>query len=544
MANVTISGDAVLGLGRGEGRKVLALRWAWLAIGCIASLFAVGGRWDIGLAAWAAPVFLLRFSRVTRPRLAILIMWLVSFGQALAWAFELSDEMILPNYAIALSFGAVFVLPYAIDRILAPRLGVLGKLLVFPAAWACTEFLMGSLSPLGVMYGLRANTQTEDLPLLQLTSLLGPYSIGFLISWFASTVNWIWENPSDKRVRTVATAFGVCLALISAFGGLRYALTPPAKHYVRMATVTPDMHVQNVAHEMIQGRVAKTGVFAAPQKVMHADKALFGSPAEASRADPAVTRSAYALIQENLLESTRAAARSGAKVVIWSETAAPVYSQADIAPLMAKVGEVARQEKVYVVAAIGQAFRRNQAHLIGPDGREIWSYDKRHPVPLLEPVPPGHRPAPTVQTPFGRLSNIICFDADFPAQARVDTDIMMVPGFEFPQIGRSHTLKWVRLRAIENGYALIRSAYYSQSAAFDRLGNVLATQDTTGPDSHVMYADVPTDGHRTLYNRLGDVLVWLSMAGLILAAGAAIRRKAAGANAETERAANSPHTLR
>jgi apolipoprotein N-acyltransferase len=522
MANIAASRGASFHLG--DMLSWVGSRWACLAIGSLASVFAVGGRWDVALAAWIAPVFLLRVSRISRPSVAIPAMWLVSFGQALAWAFELSDEMTLPSYAIALSFGAVFALPYAADRLLTPRLDVIGKLMVFPAAWACTEFLMGSLSPLGVMYGLRANTQTENLPLLQLTSLLGPYSIGFLIAWLASTMNWIWENPRDGKAPRVAAAFGVCLGLVLLFGGLRYALTPPAKHYVRMATVTPSMYVQNAAHAMIAGREATPDGWAEPQKVMHADKALFGSKPELAHADATTTRAAYALIQDNLLQSTREAARSGAKVVVWSETAAPLFSPADTAALMAKVGEVARQEKIYVVAAIGQAFARNQAHLIGPGGREIWSYDKRHPVPLLEPVPPGHRPAPIVQTPFGRLTNVICFDADFPAQSRVDADIMMVPGFEFPQIGRSHTLKWVRVRAIENGYSLIRSAYDSQSAAFDRLGNVLATQDTTGPDRHIMYADVPTEGRRTLYNRFGDILVWLSLAGLMVATGAAFRQ--------------------
>ena len=91
-----------------------------------------------------------------------------------------------------------------------------------------------------------------------------------------------------------------------------------------------------------------------------------------------------------------------------------------------------------------------------------------------------------------------------------------------------HTLKAARLRAIENGYALIRIAYHSQSAAFDRLGNVLATQDTTGPERHIMYADVPSKGSRTLYNRTGDIIGWLSFAGLIGGIALALfKRKAA-----------------
>lgn len=503
--------------------KVLSRPLIWLAIGVVASMFAVGGRWDIALAAWVAPVFLLRFARVCRPFVAITVVWLASILNGWFWAVELNHHaMTAPEYAIAVVFGAAFAVPYVADRLLSPRLGVLGKLMVFPAAWAIVEFLMGTLSPMGVMYGLRANTQTENLPLLQLTAVLGPYSIGFLINWFATTANWIWERPSDAKVRVVAAAFGVFLALTLIGGGLRLAFTPPAKVYVRMATVTPDMRVQTAARAMIEGQSVAPNTYVDPD-AMHASTLLFASNVEEAHASPNVVRAAYALVQDNLLDTTRAAARSGAKVVVWSETAAPVLSDLDKPALLAKIGEVARQQDIFILAAIGEPFAENQAHLIGPDGREIWSYDKRHPVPLLEPVPPGRLSAPTAQTPFGRFSSVICFDADFPAQSRVNADVMLVPGFEWPEIGSSHTLKWVRVRAIENGYALIRSAYFSQSAAFDQLGHVLATQDTSGPESHIMYADVPAKGSRTLYNRIGDILVWLSIAVLVVAVIAACR---------------------
>jgi apolipoprotein N-acyltransferase len=511
------SGERVGGRAQVLGRSLI-----WLAIGFVTSLFAVGGQWDIPLAAWVAPIFLLRFVRISSPWVAIPLIWLASVGNALFWAIELSDTMTAPDYIIAMVFGVVFALPYAIDRLLAPRLGVLGKLMVFPPAWACVEFLMGSLSPLGVMYGLRANTQTEYLSLLQLTSVLGPYSIGLLISWFATTVNWIWENSSDSKVRTVATTYGVCLGLVLMAGSLRLAFTPRPKEYVRMATVTPSMYAQAAARAMIEGRQAIPHAYADPSGT-YANTLLFASKDEVARVSPAVARAAYAIVQDNLLESSREAARSGAKVVVWSETAAPLLSDADKPAFLAKVGEVAREEKIFILAAMGEPFAQNQSDLIGPDAKEIWSYDKRHPVPLLEPVPPGRLPAPIAETPFGRLTNVICFDADFPAQARVNADVMMVPGFEWPQIGSSHTLKWVRVRAIESGYALIRSAYDSRSAAFDRLGHVLATQDTSGPDSHIMYADVPTKGSRTLYNRIGDVLIWASIAGLVVASIAAFR---------------------
>ncbi|MHC2433925.1 nitrilase-related carbon-nitrogen hydrolase [Bradyrhizobium sp. USDA 4451] len=427
----------------------------WLIAGAFTSMFAVGGRWDIALAAWVAPVFLLRFVRINRLRVAIPAIWLASLANALFWAIELNDRaMTAPDYAIAIVFGAVFALPYVADRILTPHLGVLGKLLAFPAAWACTEYLVATLSPLGGMYGLRANTQTEYLSVLQLTSVLGPYSIGFLINWFATTVNWMWERPRDSRRRSVAIAYGTVLGVVLIGGGLRLAFTPTPKAYVRMATITPSMYAQNAARAMIEGRSAAPNSYADPMTVMHANTLLFANKSEVARAPTDLVRAAYSLVQDDLLRSTREAAWSGAKVVLWSETAAPILSDADKSAFLVKIADVARSEKIFIDAAIGEPFARNQSELIGPDGKEIWSYDKRHPVPLLEPVAPGTRPAPTAQTPFGRLTNVICFDADFPSQSRVDADVMLVPGFEWPEIGSSHTLKWVRVRAIENGYAL------------------------------------------------------------------------------------------
>jgi apolipoprotein N-acyltransferase len=118
---------------------------------------------------------------------------------------------------------------------------------------------------------------------------------------------------------------------------------------------------------------------------------------------------------------------------------------------------------------------------------------------------------------------MICFDADFPALGRVNADLMLVPGFDWPELGRTHSLKMASLRTIENGYSMLRSSAWGQSAAFDRLGHILATSDTTGPDAHIMYADLPTKGARTLYNRTGDVLIWLCLAGLVVAVFAAVR---------------------
>jgi len=502
-------------------------RWLGFAIGAGMSLLAVGGRWDIALAAWFAPVFLLRFMRDSNLPVGLSMAWLVSVAGSIWWAIQLGIPLEL-SWLISLAYGTVFALPYFADRLLTPHLGILGRLFIFPAAFASVEWIMGTFSPLGTSSGLRAITQTENLPLLQLVSVAGPYSIGFLINWFATTLNLLWEKPASRPVRKAVAVYAVLLLLVLFGGAARLAFAVPPAEYVRMAGVTPSMHAQEQARAMIE-RAPVTHRSVADPDVMKAATGLFASKEELERTEPAIARAAHGLVHDDLLASTREAARAGAKVVTWSETAASVQRAEELPALLAKVGEVAREEKIFVNVAVGEPFARNQTYLVGPEGRALWTYDKNYPVPVLEPVTPRSSPIPVARTPFGRLSNVICFDGDFPALNRVNADIMIIPGFDWPEVGRMHTLKAARLRAIENGYALIRAAYHSQSAAFDRLGNVLATQDTTSPERHILYADVPARGSRTLYNRTGDILGWLSLAGLIAGfAAAVIGRRTAG----------------
>src|SRR5438128_483524 len=120
----------------GLGRTLTAdrSRWLWLALGAAISLLAVGQRWDVGLAAWIAPIFLLRFSRTSRPLMGIGSMVAVCAAQV-AWLVTVTGTA-LDGMRIAMSFalGAIFAAPFILDRLLAPRLGRTGRMLLLPVA--------------------------------------------------------------------------------------------------------------------------------------------------------------------------------------------------------------------------------------------------------------------------------------------------------------------------------------------------------------------------------------------------------------------------
>lgn len=470
------------------------LKYAWLLAGLATTLLSVGGRWDIPLAAWIAPIFLLRFARLSRPATGLLLVWAVSISAAVFWGFQLGVRVQASTLAGHVAFGTMYTLPYVLDRLMARRLGLIPSLFLFPAAVVAAEFLMANLSPLGTAYGMKAITQAGNLSLVQVLALTGPYTIGFLMGWLATAVNAVWEQPGQRgALKALGVAGGVLIAVIVG-GAARIAFFPVTGEYVRMAGITPS------SAALARAESTAGGIPTSPE-------ALAG-------ADPAKIRAGFDVVTEELLANTRRAARAGAQVVVWSETAARTLPE-DKGTLLARAAEVARQERVYVNVALGIPFAANETHLIAPDGKVVWSYGKKHPVPGMEPVPPASSPVPVAQTPFGRLTNVICFDADFPALTRVKADIMIVPGADWPEIGRVHTLKMASLRAIENGYSLLRQDFNGQSAAFDPHGHVLASQDTTTSRQHLMMADVPTRGAPTLYNLIGDVFAWLCLAAVL-----------------------------
>lgn len=489
-------------------------RWLWLGAGAALSLVAVGGRWDLPLAAWLAPVALLRFARLSAPGMGVGLVWIVSMISALFWIWQ----MAVPVNAITLLAGGVFgtvaTLPYLLDRLAAAQLGSIGRLMLFPAALAACEFLMATFSPLGTAYGLHAVTQRDNLALMQVISLTGPYAIGFLIGWLATVANDALEKGWDwRRVRGAAVSYAAVLLAVIAGGEARLAIAPaPLSQTVRIAGISPS-----------------TAAVAPLYKVLGAPPQ---ADADAQKVDPAALRAASQPAVDELLANTRLAAARGAKIVLWSENAATL-PEADVPALMAAAQAVARSEKIYLSIAVktylnAPPYGSDATHMIGPDGQVLWTYHKARPIPGLEGYTPGGAPAPVIDTPYGRVANVICYDADFPALMGVETDIMLVPGGDWPEMGRVHT-GMASLRAIENGYALFRQDYIGHSAAFDYQGHVLAAQDTTGPDAYMLVADVPTRSAVTLYRLTGDVFAWacvLAVLALLLQSGARRRRTA------------------
>ena len=120
-----------------------------------------------------------------------------------------------------------------------------------------------------------------------------------------------------------------------------------------------------------------------------------------------------------------------------------------------------------------------------------------------------------VESPYGKIGMSICRDMSFPAYARQagkqEVDIMLNPSFDVPKSGGA----MYSLRAVENGFTMIRPVYNGYSYAVDPNGRLLAGMDSDQTETGIMFADVPVQGTSALYSKTGDLLGWICFAGFL-----------------------------
>ena len=498
--------------------KTMDLRWLWLLIG-FALLPFTANRVVFPLAAWVAPVFLLRFERVSRRGGPAL--WLIFAAYTTAGVIDLIG---IPGRGLDLLLGLTlfplfravrFTLPYVTDRLLGARLGTWPRMLLFPASFVASDWLMGLLHVTGT-FGSPAYSQYGVLPLMQLVSVTGMYGLTFLVMWFASAVNAAWEHGFQWRATRLPLAvFGSVLAAVFAFGFARLSLAAPTSPTVKAATITLSPAVYNQANDGL-------------------DWATFNRATSAQRA---AWRPRFTATVDQMLARTQTALSQGAKLVVWQEESALVLP-GDRQNAISRAAALARSHGAYLEIWLGVFTRSqslpyflNQAILISPAGSVVWTYEKTYPVFPGESATlvRGSGVLPVAGTPYGRLTTAICYDLEYPGLLRQagqkGADILLAPNNEPYSFQASYRGGEQVYRAIENGTSLIRPDGDGISLMTDYLGRVIASQDYSASNNGIMLASVPTRGVSTIYSRIGDAFAYLCTIGLVLGIHLARRAK-------------------
>jgi apolipoprotein N-acyltransferase len=228
-------------------------------------------------------------------------------------------------------------------------------------------------------------------------------------------------------------------------------------------------------------------------------------------------------------DAARKEADSGAKLIVIPETALG-FDPAWRGGLTQGFSDLARARGLtLVVGGMGVKPWRNVAMTFHSDG-SVTDYDKRHLLPPGElKYTPGHR--------AGLLGAdqavAICKDLDFERTLRADAQqgairIMAVPANDFVKDDWMHA-RMAILRGVENGFAVVRSAFNGIETVSDAQGRVLASARTYTPGLTAIRASVPLGPGPTLYTRIGDVFAWMCLALAASLAFFAVRRGPGGA---------------
>jgi apolipoprotein N-acyltransferase len=237
---------------------------------------------------------------------------------------------------------------------------------------------------------------------------------------------------------------------------------------------------------------------------------------------------------DDLFTRTRQEAQAGAKIISWSEGSGLVLKE-DEPAVIERARATAQEENIYLQMALVVylrtdhfPFAENRAIMIDPSGSVVWDYAKTfHPLGDKAIFAPGPGVLPRVNSPFGRLTTVICFDADFPSLIRQagGADLLLVPANDWAPIAEFHS-RMAIFRAIENGVSLVRPTGNGISLAVDDLGRLRAyNADYFVAGKHSLITTVPIKGRPTIYTRIGDSFAYLCVLGLMVLLGLAFLRR-------------------
>jgi apolipoprotein N-acyltransferase len=423
---------------------------------------------DVWLVAWFAPTPLLWLAYGDTPRWQVLIASLAAFGAGQAYLVQCYWGAIPPSVIapLVLVLWLTFSIAVLFSGEALRRGSASAALFAFPALWTALEYGIDLISPHG-SFGALGYAEVSFPAGIQVAALLGVYAVTFLLCLSANATALLIRG----RLAVGGTGVAICAAALL-FGFIR--LSGPVGPQVAVAALSDadTRAVESREHTLVSERAA---------------------------ADT------YATYIEGL---------PGVRVVAIPEGALgmqPSEEQAVLAPL----ATAARKHHALVLAGtVTRIPMQNRAFAFLPGGG-IETYAKRHPLLPFETEIPGRQ--------SGLLGGIyatqICKDMDFPGTVR-DTaahgvQLMIVPADDFGRDGWIHARMAV-MRGVENGFAVLRSAFDGLETISDAQGRILARAPTTQSGMVAVTAAVPLGPGPTLYTRVGDLFPWLCALASVL----------------------------
>lgn len=376
------------------------------------------------------------------------------------------------------------------------------RLVAIPLAWTAVEILRARYPLGGFTWGDAGLTQVTS-PLNGYAPFGGVHLVGALVVLFGVAL-------ADVVMRRAPVSFlGLAVAVL-AVGSVLPPMTGPVEDVFEVAAV--------------QGSVPR-------------DQFRIGRGREGPEDE--------VVVRNHLAATRRLVGAPPPDLVVWPENSFdrdPRDNPELFTPTKRLIAEVGAPFLIGAIMDAGERFTNSNLH-IAPDGTIIGRYDKMHLVPFGEYVPASffRRLVPILDEELPRdgepgdevvvfnvngaqVGSVICFESTYPALVRrfvsAGAEVLVVTtnNASFGTTpAAAHHLNQSRMRAMENGRAVVHAAIAGISAIISPDGGVVEHAPLFTRD--VLRAEVPLHRGLTPYARWGGVIeMLLLLTGLALAA--------------------------
>jgi len=476
--------------------------------------------------------------------------WIVSpflvDAQAFAWMAPFAVVLLPAGLALFTALAGALAMAFWPRSDADGRVSGMARLLVLAASFAAAEWVRGHVFT-GFAWNLTAQAWAGQVFVLQSAALLGSYGLGLVTVLIAAAPALLLDGKA--RPKTPGDARNA----------LERAAPDPAPihfgHRVRMSVWLPCL-LAAVALAAMAGlgawRVSALTPVVDPTRSEGQGVIRIVQPNtyQRDRLDPAKRQA----IWNQLINVTRQPGIAAVTHVLWPEAAPPVVID-QWAEGRRAIAEILPPQAYLITGAIrvvpgenGETQYFNALHAINANAAVVATYDKHHLVPFGEYIPfreileplglrkiaqgaglltPGEGPRTLTLPGSPAVGPLICYEVIFPGQV---TDPRARPAFLVNVTddswfgntsGPRQHLAMARLRAVEEGLPLARSASTGISALIDPLGRVVARLEwnSVGFLDH----EIPQALPATAYARWGDSIFLLVLLATGLGAALMIR---------------------
>ena len=465
-------------------------------VGLILGLFLTTfsyGIFNTGICAWIFAIPLIRFINNRTKWSSILLMLAGMILVANITFFRLvEDDFNIMNQVFCTFNGIRIWFPFFV-YFLCRRFGA-GKFIAyyaFPAAVAVAEFFIDNPF-VSVMTSLSVS-QFWNLGLMQVASITGVVGVSFIVTMFASVINYIWEMGIRKDTASHAICYGIAVVIITAIGMTTIERITTTDQTVKVAASVEDL---NLVLE---------------------DKSIL-APYEGSEEEK-IFQANYDIISGR----AKQAVQNEAKLLVFPEDAFSC-PEASSDKFIEQVQGIARENGINILLPLLRSpengKKKNTLNFINSNGELVNTYLKNHLVPVVEEpeTERGDGKTPVIEVDGVKYTYLICaaYTSNKYAYNGREADIFLNPSYDWKAF-QYFTSYGIQARAIECGFSVLRNPVNGNIILYDVFGRPLHMQNVMDVHTGMIYLDIPMHGRQTFYGATGNWFPWICAAYIVLA---------------------------